>query len=189
MQRYTSVAIALHWMIAAAIILQLASGLWMGDAVRDPATRELAYNVFQWHKALGLAVLVLSLVRLGWRLTHTPPALPEAMARWEQKAAKAAHFLLYVAMIVIPFSGWILVSTSSKGLPTMFFNLFEWPHLPVPGDRKMMHGVAEEVHELVAYALIALLAAHILAALKHQFINRDNVLWHMLPIGKPRGDA
>ncbi len=184
-ERYTAVAIALHWLIAIAIILQLASGLWMTDAIDEPATQNLAFQVYQWHKSLGLTVLILSLLRLLWRLTHHAPGLPGGMAAWERLAAKLTHVLFYVLMIGLPLTGWVVVSASKFGLPTLYWGLFEWPHLPfadmAPDAKAGLEGTFGEVHEMLAYVTIALLVLHIGAALKHHIINHDDVLGRMLP--------
>jgi len=187
-ERYTSVAIALHWLIALSIILQLASGLWMGDAIDDPATRALAFQVFQWHKSLGLTVLALSVLRLLWRVTHRTPPLPADMPGWEKRAARATHILFYLLMFVLPLTGWLTVSTSKIGLPTIYWGLFEWPHLPVAGletdTKHAWHETAEGAHGLLAYVTIALLVLHVGAALKHQYFDRDQVLGRMVPLAR-----
>ena len=184
-QGYSRVAIALHWLIALAIILQLASGLWMVDALTEQATQMLAFQVYQWHKSLGLTVLILSLLRLFWRLSHRAPDLPAGMTGWERFAAKATHVLFYVIMIALPLTGWVLVSASKLGLPTLYWGLFEWPHLPfgaLAADAKAaLESVGGEAHELLAYLTIGLLLLHVGAALKHHAIDRDDVLSRMLP--------
>ena len=187
-ERYTSVAISLHWLIALSIVLQLASGLWMGDAIRDDATKAFAFEVFQWHKSLGLTVLLLSLLRLAWRLGHRAPPLPEGMSLPERLAARTTHVLFYVLMIALPMTGWLVVSTSTFGLPTLFWGLFAWPHLPVEGleaaAKAAWHESSEELHELLAYVTIALLVLHVAAVLKHQWVDRDGVLGRMLPFAR-----
>ncbi len=183
--RYTSVAITLHWLIALSIIGLLAMGLVMTE--KDLLPQELQFRMFQWHKSLGLSVLVLSVLRLVWRLLHKPPALPAHMPLWEKFAAKGTHFVFYLLMLAIPLSGWALVSTSSWGLPTVWFGLFEWPHLPL-GDlpnKEQINHTASDAHELLAYLLIGLLGLHIGAALKHYLIDRDEVVSHMIPVLKP----
>lgn len=183
--RYTSVAIALHWLIALSIIGLLIMGLTMTQKGLLP--QQLQFQMFQWHKSLGLSVLALSLLRLVWRLLHKPPALPAHMPLWEKMAAKGTHFLFYVLMIVLPLSGWVLVSTSSWGLPTIWFGLFEWPHLPLAeiANKDGINHTASDAHEWLAYLLMGLLALHIGAALKHYFIDRDDVVSHMVPVLKP----
>ena len=181
--RYHPVAISLHWLMALCILAQLASGLWMSDAISDPASRKLAYQVYQWHKAMGLCVLVLACLRLAWRVSHPAPPLPHGMKPFEKLAAHATHGLFYVAMITIPLLGWAMVSSSPYGLPTMIFGLFEWPHLPWFADlanKKQLNEWFEEAHELAAYALIGLLALHVAAVAKHQFIAKDHIIRRMM---------
>lgn len=172
--RYHRVAIALHWLIALAIIAMLIMGFVMEDV--SPVT--LRIEVYQLHKSLGLTILALSLVRLGWRLTHKAPPLPAAMPAWEKFGAKAAHVVLYVLMIGMPLSGWAVISTSSNKFPTHYFGTFLVPLLPLD---KGLHDAAESVHVLLAYGAIGLISLHVLAALKHHFINHDDVLTRMLP--------
>lgn len=190
-ERYTSVAIALHWLIALAILLQLASGLWMVDALPEQETQMLAFQVYQWHKSLGLTVLILTLLRLFWRLTHRAPPLPPGMTAWERLAAKSTHVLFYVLIIALPLTGWVLVSASKLGLPTLYWNLFQWPHLPLGGMAAEAKAALEErfgtIHEFLAYATIGLLVVHIGAALKHHLVNRDDVLARMLPFLRRSG--
>ncbi len=175
--RYHSVAILLHWVMALAIIGMIVIGFVMGDV--SPLARKIA--VYQFHKSLGLTVLALSIVRLGWRLLHRAPALPAHMPAWEVFGARASHVLLYVLMIGLPLSGWYIISTSSNTMPTQYFGLFTVPLLPVFGDKKGAHELSEELHELLAFGAIALVTLHVLAALKHHFIDRDDVLKRMLP--------
>ena len=186
--RYTKVAITLHWVIALAILIQLGTGIIMGF---DLMAKPVLFHMFQFHKSMGLTVLVLSLFRLFWRLTHKAPSLPSHMPAWEKFAAKASHYLFYVFMIGVPLTGWLIVSSSSFGLPTMWFNLFEWPHIPgiehlADATKDQVHEVAEESHSVMAYATLALLGLHIAAALKHHFIDHDEVLHHMIPCIKQR---
>ncbi|GAB5470008.1 MAG: hypothetical protein Kilf2KO_30380 [Rhodospirillales bacterium] len=187
-ERYTAIAIALHWLIAAAIIVQLASGLWMADAIDDPATQALAFQVYQWHKSLGLTVLILSLLRLFWRLGHRAPGLPEGMKPWERLAAYATHVFFYAIMILMPLTGWVMVSASKFGLPTLYWGLFTWPHLPLGSlaleTKAQVEEIFGSVHEFLAYGTIALLVLHVGAALKHHFVERDGVLARMLPFLK-----
>ena len=127
--RYGAVAISLHWTIAAAILAQLAAGLWMVRAIRSADSQALAYHAYQWHKSLGLTVLVLSLLRLCWRLANPPPPLPASMTTIERTAAKTMHGLFYLLTVGMPLVGWAMVSASPLGLPTMVFGLFECPSM------------------------------------------------------------
>ncbi|MFA5632628.1 MAG: cytochrome b/b6 domain-containing protein [Porticoccaceae bacterium] len=190
-QRYNRVAIALHWLIAAGLLANLGLGLWMSWAIDSPTAQARAVSVFQIHKSLGLAVLVLSLLRLAWRLLHPQPLYPAGMKQWEKFLASATHWLFYVLMIGLPLSGWLYVSAQWRGdgpftIPTLWFGLFEVPHLFGLNDadralRAQAAATAFSVHGAMALALIILLVLHVAAALKHHFIDRDGVLARMLP--------
>lgn len=185
---YTKVAITLHWVIALMIIGQLGTGIIMGYKLVD---KSMLFPLYQFHKSLGLSVLALSVLRLLWRLTHKAPPLPGHMPLWEKLAAKASHYFFYFFMLAIPFSGWLIVSSSSFGLPTMWFNFFEWPHIPgianlADAQKEQVNHLSETLHIYMAYALLALLCLHIAAALKHHFIDKDEVLHHMIPAIKPK---
>ncbi len=184
-QSYDRVAIALHWAIAAAIIILIYVGKWMTEALEThSAPQMVVFQAYQWHKSVGLSVLVLSLFRIYWRVRHKPPALPDQMSAFERLASHAAHIGFYGLMIGLPLTGWAMVSTSPWGLPTIWFGLFEWPHLPILStleDKKPVEAVFKEAHELLGNLAIGLIVLHVLAALKHQFINRDQVLARMVP--------
>jgi cytochrome b561 len=186
--RYSTVAIILHWMIAAAIVAQLAGGLWMVGAIRSADRQALAFYVYQWHKSLGLAILVLTVLRLCWRLANPPPALPVAMPRIERIASRVTHGLFYVLTLGLPLVGWAMVSASPLGLPTMVFGLIELPHIGwLSGLAGGVEAAFKSAHRAMGYALIGLLALHIAAALKHHLIDGDDVLTRMLPMGRRGG--
>jgi cytochrome b561 len=192
-QRYSAVAIVLHWAIAAAILYMLPLGLWMHEQAEDGVTHEGVFRAFQLHKSIGLAVLALSLIRLGWRLAHRPPPLPQHMPAWERFAAKATHWAFYALMIGLPLSGWLFVSAGwslhedrSLAVPTHFFGLLEVPALfgltqAAPELRAAVADVAFNTHALMAWAAAILFVLHVAAALKHHFFDRDEVLAHMVP--------
>ena len=192
---YTAVAIVLHWLIAAVILTLLAAGLWMTDAIVQPQTKNFAFKVYQWHKALGLTVLVLTLLRLLWRLANPPPPLPAGMNSLERAGAHVTHIAFYALMFAIPLAGWAMVSASPFGLPTMVFGLFEWPHIPMLAaleDKKPTEALFKAAHKYMGYGLMALLVLHVAAALKHHFVNRDGVLARMTPgvrVPKPKSQA
>lgn len=178
--RYHTVAIGLHWLIAAAIAANLILGSWMDD---DALPKAVQFDLYQWHKSLGITVLLLSVARLLWRLGHQPPPPPDTMKSWEIWAARLTHVTLYALMIALPLTGWWIVSLSTLNIPTMLYGIVPWPHLPVEfvADRKEAAHTISELHEWLANLLLILIAAHIAAALKHHFINRDGVMWRMLP--------
>lgn len=175
--RYGGVAMTLHWLIAAAIIGLLIVGKYMHGLADSHPDK---FALYQLHKSFGISVLVLTVVRIGWRAMHPAPPLPAAMPVWERWAAHASHFLLYTLMLAIPLSGWLRVSSDTLGIPTLWFGLFEVPHLPVGASEEVSH-LAHETHELLGNALILLLAIHVAAALKHHFWDRDAVMKRMLP--------
>ncbi len=184
---YSRAAITFHWLIAALLIGNFAGGLLMGDLLdsADPAQKRLGFQVIQLHKSTGLTILVLSLMRLVLRLTTDRPALPGHMTPTERALAHLSHWGFYGVMILVPLTGWIMVSASPLGFPTIWFGLFEWPHLPIETS-KAVSGSANEAHELLAYAGAGLLALHVAGALKHHYFDRDDVLARMLPFVRPR---
>ncbi|MEO0391881.1 MAG: cytochrome b [Pseudomonadota bacterium] len=194
--RYNLVAMALHWLIAVAIMIQLASGLWMVEAIKGEAYQTLAYDTYQWHKSLGLTVLVLSILRLAWRLLNRPPALPDRMKPWERVAAHGTHWAFYGFMIGAPLTGWAMVSASPWDLPTIWFGLFEVPHIaPLyaidEGAKEGVEAGFKLSHEIMGKLGLALLVLHVAAALKHQFIAKDQLMWRMVPsvFGGPKGNG
>jgi cytochrome b561 len=181
---YTVVAIALHWLTALAVMTLLAAGLWMTDAIQQPDTKAVAFKVYQWHKSLGLTVMVLTVLRIIWRVMNPPPPLPSDMTPFERTAASLTHAAFYTLLLAIPLAGWAMVSASPFGLPTMVFGLFEWPHItPLTGveDKKAVEAVFKFAHKIMGFGLIVLLALHIAAALKHHLVDHDDVLTRMLP--------
>jgi len=181
--RYGSVSIALHWLIALLVILNLAGGLYMGTLPRGDSTQAL---IIMLHKSTGLTILVLTLLRLVWRLMNPWQPLPMEMSPALRAAARTTHLLFYVLILAIPLSGWAMVSASPRGGPLVWYGLFEWPKLgfltSLPLEQKKpWTGTFAESHELLAYCAIALIVLHVGAALYHQYIRRDDVLRRMMP--------
>ncbi|MBH1971107.1 cytochrome B [Moraxellaceae bacterium AER2_44_116] len=178
--RYTNVAIILHWLIAAAIIFQMVLGWRLGDAPKGAAT----YALFQLHKSIGFTILFLSLARLAWRFMHTPPALPSHMKAWEKTASHLVHIGFYGIMLGLPLTGWLLVSTSKINIPTVLFGVMPMPHLPFLSElavttKAMLNDAAGAGHGLLALLTCLLLLLHVGAVLKHQVIVKDNVFARM----------
>lgn len=192
-QRYTAVAIVLHWAIAAAILFMLPLGFWMHERAEHGDISAEVFRAFQLHKSIGLTVLALSLVRLAWRLINPPPPLPEHMPGWERILSRATHWAFYALMIGLPLSGWLYVSAGwsihdQAPLPvaTHWFGLFQVPALfgLNTADEGLRESAAEgafTVHWMLAYAAIGLAVLHVMAALKHHLFDRDEVLAHMVP--------
>jgi cytochrome b561 len=169
--RYTPVSQGLHWVIALLAFALLAMGK-LGDVDADEG------GLFGWHTALGLTVLVLMLARLGWRLTHAVPALPATVPRWQTVLARGMHHAFYALLLLLPLSGWLL--TSAEGDAVTWFGVLDVPALPVPGGEAAEEAI-EETHEILGNLLLVLAGVHVLAGLKHHFIDRDDVLRRMLP--------
>lgn len=194
--RYSAVAIALHWAVAVCILSMIPMGLWMTAAIEQPGSQALAYRVFQIHKSIGFLILALTVVRIVWRLTHRPPALPARMKRWETFAANATHVAFYVLMLALPLTGWLYVSAGwavaqdrALEVATSWFGLFPIPHLPgvaelAAGVKRALAFQAMGAHAAMAWGAVVLVALHVGAALKHQFVDRDGVLAHMVPFLK-----
>ena len=187
--RYSTIAIVFHWAIAALIVGQLAGGFYMHEL---PERSPEFFAMMQFHKSLGITILLLSFLRLGWRLTHRPPPLPATMPGWQRTAAQATHWLFYAAMIGVPVGGWLVVSSSpfAASVPTYLWGVAPWPHLPffegVADRRELSHDLGE-LHELGAKAIIGLLGLHLAAVVKHTFFDRDGLLWRMVPLGRKKG--
>lgn len=171
--RYSTVSLVLHWLIAVLILTQVLL-ITAHEATDGPISREFV----QVHKAVGLTILILTLGRIGWRIANPAIALPDTMRRWEKVLARATHVLFYVFLIAMPLTGWAAVSATGRELS--WFGLFDWPLLPVSGGRDAYRAIID-IHGIVVKGLYVLIALHVLGALKHQFVDRDNVLHRMIP--------
>ncbi len=172
--RYSTVSLILHWLIAALVVTQIVL-IQAHEATDGPISREFV----NLHKSVGLTILVLTLVRLGWRIANPAIPLPAETPRWQKLVARGTHVLFYVFLLAMPLVGW--AASSAAGRDIVWFGLFEWPLLPVGGGREFA-GQLMDLHELAAKLLIALVVLHVLGALKHHFIDRDNVLHRMIPL-------
>jgi cytochrome b561 len=182
-QRYGRVAISLHWLIAAFVVVNIGFGLYMSDLPRSDPNK---FTLIQLHKSIGLTVLVLSVVVVLWRLMNPSPRWPSGMSPAMRMAARASHILLYVLIVAIPFSGWLMVSASPLGNSTPYFFLFGWPNLPFFAGmtREAVHPYREfyeTIHVWLAWSAIVLVPIHVLAALYHQFVLRDHLLARIVP--------
>lgn len=171
--RYTSIAIILHWVMAIAFLLMLASGFSMEYLEMEKAFK---FQLFQWHKSLGVLLLMAFVLRIGWRLTHRPPELFLPVPAYERIAARAGHWLLYLCMFIMPFTGWLMVSASVYGLPTIVFGWFEWPHIPDLSGNEAVADAAGSAHAIVAWIFSALIIGHVLAVIKHAIFDKQNLL-------------
>ena len=174
---YTAVAIALHWLMAIAVIGMIGVGLWMHELKNSPFKIE----IYTWHKWTGLTILVLAIARVLWRVHRPPPPLPP-MPRWQELAADGSHYLLYGLLFAMPLTGWLM--NSAAGFPLTWFGLFKVPAL-ISKSRDAFE-FWEETHEILSRVLIGLILVHVAAALKHYWVDRDEVLSRMLPWARPR---
>lgn len=179
---YTKGAIILHWLIAVLLIGQIAGGLYAADLPEEQLA--LKAQLFQLHKSFGITILLLTVLRIGWRLAHKAPPLPAAMAGWEKLATRLVHIGFYVLLIAIPLLGWAHVSTTTRVVPTVLFGVIPWPDFPFLQRGEEVTEFFEEAHEISAKLMILLILVHVGAALKHHFVNRDEVLARMLPFLK-----
>ena len=178
-RRYSGVAMVFHWLIAIAVIVN-----WrLAENAHHAASREAGAAIMASHKALGITILVLSVLRLAWRLMHRPPPISSTYQPWERILARSVHVIFYVLLIGLPLAGWLASSLRGQGVD--IFGLFTLPALPV-GENASLGGTIFEAHATAGSIMIYLIALHILGVLKHMFIDKDGNLWKMLPVGKPK---
>ncbi len=176
-ERWGLVSQLLHWLVACLIFVQLGLGLAAVGWRLSPTKLSL----FVWHKSVGMLVLMLVLVRLGWRLINTVPALPPGTPPWERLAAHTSHALLYALMLALPVTGWII--NSAANIPLKLFWLVPLPDITAPD--KGLQEAATNAHISLFIALTALLCVHAGAALHHHYVKRNDVLRRMLPWMRP----
>lgn len=181
--RYTRPAIILHWLIALLMAVNIALILLVERFPED-----WIRPVIDTHKSLGITVLGLVLLRILWRFTHRPPAMPPSYGPLERFGAHAAHFGLYALMLLLPLSGWMHDSAWKDAAthPMQLFGLVPWPRIGwimgiAPDTKEMLHDVFGAMHEWAGYVLYVLFALHVLGALKHQWIDKERELQRMLP--------
>jgi cytochrome b561 len=165
--RYGVLGQSLHWLVVAGII----ASYFLAEAAED----EAGDGLMSLHQSVGIAVLVLAVVRVVWRLVDGRPAWPPGMAPWERMAARVAHALLYALLFALPLTGWL--TSSAEGDAVSFFGLVDLP----PLRAGLTEDAAEELHEALFNVLLAVAALHVAAALKHLLWDRDGVMGSMLP--------
>lgn len=174
-----AIAKTFHWLIAIAILVNIGLGLWASGLPVSPRKVE----AFYLHKSVGLTVLWLAMLRLMWRLTNPAPRLPLGMALWERMLAQTSHFLLYLLMLVMPLSGWVIHSASN--FPLDLYGVIRVPDLvPETMDEGAIQDTAQVVHYWLFITICALLVLHVAGALKHHFVNGDHVLRRMMPFSR-----
>lgn len=169
--RYSSSAIGLHWLVALLIFVTFPLGVYMHDLPLSPEKLRL----FSYHKWIGITILMLASLRVLWRLTHQPPPLPDSIAAWQRHASRIVHGLLYVLILVIPLSGWLM--SSAKGVQTVWFGVVPLPDLV--GKNRALGELLTGVHQALNFGLLGLVVLHVGAALQHHFIERQPFLQRM----------
>ncbi|MGN6666854.1 MAG: cytochrome b [Trinickia sp.] len=178
---YTATAIGLHWLIAALMIGGFSLG-WVMTSIHGLTPTKLRY--VSWHKWIGVTVFALATLRIVWRATHRAPSLPHGMPAWQRAGAHLVHVLLYVLMIAIPVTGYLF--STAANVPVVYLGLVPLPRLIAPDP--MLKVVFKTAHLILNWTLAALVLAHVGAALKHQWVDRDGLLARMIPVlrTKPR---
>ncbi len=172
-QRYHSFAIFLHWLLAIGVFVMIGLGWYMSDIPKGTPERAFWFNL---HKSIGVTVGVLVLIRVWWRLTHRPPALPASMPAWEVSAAKISHALLYACLLVMPVAGFLASNFTKYGVK--YFGVQIGPFF---AENQAARDALQEVHEITSYVLVVAIVIHILAAFKHLVLDKDSVFERMLP--------
>ncbi len=174
MTKYSKVAILFHWLIAILVIANFVLA-----SIAEDLPREAQGALMAPHKALGVSILFLSVLRLFWRIGHKPPPLPESIAGWQAGLGKFVHLLFYFLIIAVPLSGWLMASAHPKAPPVDFFGMFDVT-MPVGKDEGLA-GIGHEVHEILTKPLFILILLHILGAIKHQFADKLPFIQRMWP--------
>jgi cytochrome b561 len=173
-QRWGAIAQLLHWLIVALIITQFTLATLFDDL--PPGARKLA--LLARHKSVGITILMLAVLRLAWRWANPKPPLPDTLRPWERTLARFTHALLYALLVAVPLAGWTM--SSARGFPVSWFGFFTLPDL-VPKN-KPLYEVLMTTHAVLAWTLGVVAVIHMLAALKHHFVHKDDVLRRMLPL-------
>ena len=172
-ERYGLIAQGLHWIVALCVIALLIVGLLMTDMKQGPDM----FKVYALHKSVGIVVLTLAVLRLIWKLTNPHPHSLPTHQKWERYLARLTHVFLYFAIIGMPLSGWAM--SAAKNYPVSVFGLFTLPNIVPPSEE--IAKLANQFHELTAYALIAAIGLHFAGAMKHHIIDKDGTLRRMIP--------
>jgi cytochrome b561 len=168
----------LHWIMAALVLAQFVLG-WTASKWR---LSPLKLELFVWHKSIGMLILGLLMLRIFWRLANPTPAMPGDTPAWERRAARISHVLLYLLLIAMPVTGWIV--NSAANIPFRIFWLIPLPAIAEPAERTA--DLAKLAHLALFVVLSAMLLVHIGAALRHHYVKGNDVLTRMLPGGSGR---
>jgi cytochrome b561 len=190
--RYTKVAVILHWLIALLIIVMFGLGWFMADIPKEAAKQTVFdifdLGIFHWtmaeeisprnfyfnlHKSIGVTIFALIILRILWRIGHKPPAMLSSYQAWERKLATATHHLLYIFMVILPLSGLMMTLNSKYGLKWFGIDFLSGT------DNKPVREIFQSAHEIIGLIILAILALHVIGALKHKFVDKDETLKRM----------
>ena len=160
---YSRTAQYLHWAVAAMIVLQFV----LIEIAEGTTSRIAVLGLFANHKSVGMTILMLAILRLGWRLANQPPKLPGEMPAWQVQVSALTHWALYAFLFALPISGWLMSSAANYSVS--WFGLFTWPDLVSPDE--VLKDTLKTVHELLGKALFVIALLHVLAACKHHFLD------------------
>lgn len=177
--KYSGLAMTLHWLVAVAVIVT-----WRIAESAEHATKEARGEIMGNHFALGVVIFSLVAIRLIWRLMNPPPPRPAGSAGWERMLGKTVHYAMYTLLLVMPLAGWFAMSSFDSAISV--WGLFDVPKLPVPVNEALGEQIFE-VHAIAGTTLLVLIAVHVLATLKHTFIDKDGTIFRMLPFGTAKG--
>jgi cytochrome b561 len=167
-----AIARGLHWIVAFAVIFSVGFGWWMTHL----AERAGRLSLYQFHSSVGYGILLLLLLRLGWRLLDPAPPMSAGTLRWERIAARTGHVLLYLDSLAVTISGWLLLGTMRQPIEASLLGLLS---VPVPALGRGWHEALEETHEVLSYLLLALIVVHVAGALRHHFVKKNDILKRM----------
>lgn len=171
---YTRTSIALHWLIALLIFCAFPLGVYMHELPFSPGRLKL----YSYHKWIGVTVFLLAIARVAWRIGHPAPLPFAGMPAWQRIASVATHHLLYVLILAVPVSGWLM--SSAKGIQTVYLGMIPLPDLLAKD--KELGDMLTTVHQILNFTMAALVITHVAAALKHYVVDRDEVLGRMIPL-------
>lgn len=172
--RYSTVSLTLHWVTALLVVGQIVL-----ISIAEEASGSERGFWMMLHKSGGATILILTLIRLGWRAANPAIALPAGTPRWQRLAARTTHVLFYIVLLALPLTGWLAGSAAGRGFE--WYGLFDFPLLPIGGGRDLARTLMD-LHEALPKLLYVLLFLHVAGALKHHFVDRDNVLHRMIPL-------
>lgn len=178
-QHYTALAKFFHWLTAALIFVMLPLGFYMVWLENSP----FKFDLYQWHKSIGMTILLIAVLRFGWTLSSSKPPYDPGLSLWEIWLSRLVHVFLYVALFAMPLTGWLM--TSASDFPNRYFGLFQIPDLV--GKNQWLYDLMSESHEIIAFIVLALVALHVTGAIKHYLLDKDQTLQKMLPVKGPKG--